>query len=395
MIIRPKIRGFICTTAHPVGCAEHVREQAEYAGRHPLPGAPKRVLVVGASTGYGLAARIAAAFGGGADTVGVFLERPAAGGRTATAGWYNNRAFEQLAAQAGHKAPSICADAFSDECKEQAVECIRREMQGGQVDLVVYSLAAPRRTDPAGGAVHHSVIKPIGAPFSGKTVDFQTGRLTQVRLEPATQEEIAGTLAVMGGEDWLLWMRALKEAGVLADGAATVAFSYIGPELTHAIYKDGTIGKAKEDLEDKAGQIDTLLAPLGGKAFVSVNKALVTQASSAIPVVPLYISMLYKIMKELGTHEGCIEQMVRLLDRLYAGGRWDAVPVDETGRIRLDDWEMRAEVQNKIAGLWDSLDEESFARHADLDGYRADFSRLFGFGIPGVDYDAPVADELV
>lgn len=393
MIVKPKIRGFICTNAHPAGCAENVRQQAEYAKNHPVEG-PKRVLVIGASTGYGLACRITAAFSGGADTLGVFFERPASESRTATAGWYNSRAFERLAAEQGLKCPSINGDAFSEDVKRQAIDVIKREMPGGQVDLVIYSLAAPRRTDPVTGEVYSSVIKPVGSVFSGKSVDVSTGSVSQVEIAPASEEEVRGTVAVMGGGDWLLWMQAMREAGVLAPKAATVAFSYIGPELTHAIYKSGTIGRAKEDLEEKAGQISALLSPTGGRAFVSVNKALVTQASSAIPVVPLYMSLLFRVMKREGTHEGCIEQMVRMFsDRLYQNGipaDWGSVPVDAGGRIRMDDWEMDPAVQREVAGLWEKADTASLPGLADLDGYRADFQRLFGFDVAGVDYDADV-----
>ena len=392
MIVKPKIRGFICTTAHPAGCAAGVKRQADYAARNPVPDGPKRVLVIGASTGYGLACRITAAFGCGADTVGVFFERPASGSRTATAGWYNNIAFEALAKEKGLAAHSINGDAYSDEVKAQAVDAVK-QLPGGQVDLVVYSLAAPRRTDPRTGTVHNSVIKPVGAPFKGKTVDVHTGTVSETEVAPATEAEVADTVAVMGGEDWLWWMQALKDAGALAEGGGTVAFSYIGPEQTHAIYKDGSIGKAKEDLERRAGEIDRLLAPLGGKAFVSVNKALVTQASSAIPVVPLYMSLLFKLMKEKGTHEGCIEQMARMFRRMYPGGvpaDWGAVPVDGEGRIRMDDWEMEPELQREIQKLWQQVSTENIDAVADLEGYREDFYRLFGFHLPDVDYDAEV-----
>lgn len=384
MIIQPKIRGFICTTAHPDGCAKHVEEQIRYVRSKPPIDGPKKVLVLGASTGFGLATRIAAAFGCGAGTLGVFFERPAEGKRTATAGWYNTAAFTRAAREAGLYAENINGDAFSDAIKQQAIETIRRDL--GQVDLVVYSLAAPRRTDPRTGAVYTSVLKPVGKPFSGKTADVNTGQVTEVTLEPATEEEIHGTVRVMGGEDWKLWMDALREAGVLADGAKTVAYSYIGPAVTRAIYRDGTIGRAKDDLERTAREIDAGLQPIGGRAFVSVNKALVTQASSAIPVVPLYISLLFKVMKEKGVHEGTIEQIYRLLaERLYTGGD---VPVDEEGRIRIDDLELREDVQREVAERWERVNTDNLPDLSDIAGYRADFLKLFGFGLPGVDYEA-------
>lgn len=390
MIIKPKTRGFICTTAHPLGCAENVRQQIEYAKQNPVENGPRGVLVIGSSTGYGLASRITAAFGCRAATVGVFFEKPAANGRTASAGWYNNAAFEQEAASDGLPFCSINGDAFSNEIKAETIAAIKSCLPGGKADLVVYSLAAPKRTDPETGEVYSSVIKPIGQAYHSKTVDFHTGVVSDVDVAPANEAEIAGTVAVMGGEDWLLWVRALSEAGVLAHNAATVAFSYIGPALTHPVYKDGTIGRAKLDLEEKSCLITELLAPVSGKAYVSVNKALVTQASAAIPVVPLYISLLYKIMKRDGLHEGCIEQITRLFrERLYAGG---AVPADEAGRIRLDDWEMLPAVQEEIDRLWPKITTENAERLTDLLGYREEFFRLFGFGISGVDYDADIAE---
>lgn len=395
MIIKPKTRGFICTTAHPEGCAQNVKEQVDYAKAHKIDG-PSRVLVIGSSTGYGLASRIAATFSGGADTVGVFFERPSSGTRTATAGWYNNLAFERLAAEAGRIARSVNGDAFSSEVKAETAGLVKNSMPGGQVDLVVYSLAAPKRTDPATGKTYTSAIKPVGRVFDGKTVDFHTGEVSRIAVQPARDEELEHTVAVMGGADWLLWIQALREAGVLAQGAGTVAFSYLGPELTHPIYMEGTIGHAKEDLEKKCGEIDRLLAPIGGKAFVSVNKALVTQASSAIPVVPLYISLLYKVMKEAGTHEDCIRQMVRMFaDRLYKGGcpaDWAGVPVDERGRIRMDDREMDPAVQRAVAAAWDGVTTENLEQTTDIAGYRDDFFRLFGFGLAGVDYDADITE---
>ncbi len=386
MIIQPKIRGFICTTAHPTGCAKIVEQQINYVKNQPPIAGPKKVLVLGGSTGFGLASRISAAFGSGAATLAVYFERPAEGARTASAGWYNTAAFEQAAHEAGLYARSINGDAFSDEIKAQTIAMIKQDL--GQVDLVVYSLAAPRRTDPRTAEVYSSTLKPIGSSYVSKTVDTNTGQVTEVKLEPATDEEIRGTIAVMGGEDWQLWMDALADAGVLAEGAKTVAYSYIGPAVTHSIYREGTIGRAKDDLEASAHAIDAKLRELGGRAYVSVNKALVTQASSAIPVVPLYISLLFKIMKEKGLHEGTIEQMYRLFaDRLYA----DAEPaVDEKGRIRVDDWEMREDVQEAVSALWPTISTDNLNAISDITGYREDFLKLFGFGVDGVDYEADV-----
>jgi enoyl-[acyl-carrier protein] reductase/trans-2-enoyl-CoA reductase (NAD+) len=390
MIIQPKVRGFICTTAHPDGCVKHVEEQIRYVQSKPRIDGPKKALVIGASTGFGLSTRIAAAFGAGAATLGVFFERPAEGNRTATAGWYNTAAFTREARRVGLYAENINGDAFSDAVKEQVIETIRRDL--GQVDLVVYSLAAPRRTDPRTGEVYASTLKPIAKPYTGKTVDVNTGKVTEVTLEPATEEEIRGTVAVMGGEDWRMWIDALLEAGVLAEGAVTVAYSYVGPAVTRAIYRDGTIGRAKDDLERSANEMDEKLRKIGGRAYVSVNKALVTQASSAIPIVPLYISLLFKIMKEKGVHEGTIEQMYRLLaERLYAGGE---VPVDEQGRIRIDDLELREDVQKEVEALWPQVDTDNLPLISDIAGYRADFLKLFGFGFDGVDYEADVNPDV-
>ena len=397
MIVKPKMRGFICTTAHPDGCRAHVHEWVEYSRSRPVTGGPKRVLVLGCSTGYGLASRIAAAFSCKANTIGVCFERPASDNRTATAGWYNNRAFEELARADGLTAYSLNMDAFSQEAKAETIAAIRENMPDGQVDLVIYSLAAPRRRDPVSEHVYNSVIKPIGSVYTSKTLDMHTGIVSEVSVSPANEQEISETVAVMGGEDWLLWMQALSDAGVLANSAGTLAYSYIGPALTHAVYKDGTIGKAKEDLEQKAILINRLLAPINGRAFVSVNKALVTQSSSAIPVVPLYVALLYKLMKQAGTHEGCIEQMVRLFaDRLYPSGEfgnWDVVAVDEENRIRLDDWEMDSQIQADITALWQTLNTENAPTLTDLQGYCNDFYRLFGFRIQGINYEADVTAE--
>jgi enoyl-[acyl-carrier protein] reductase/trans-2-enoyl-CoA reductase (NAD+) len=363
------------------------------------PGAaegPRRALVIGASGGYGLSSRIAAAFCYGASTIGVSLERPGAGQKTGTAGFYNNRAFEKLAAEAGLIAHSVNGDAFSESVKAETVALIKNKLPGGKVDLVVYSIAAPRRTHPVTGEVFSSVIKPVGAPFTGSTIQVLSGEMSEVTIEPATEGEIAGTVAVMGGEDWLLWMEALGEAGVLAHGVTSVAYSYIGPELTHAIYRGGTMGRAKDDLDQKAAQIASIVAPIGGRAFVSVNKALVTQASSAIPVVPLYISLLYRIMKRNGTHEGCTEQMVRMLQRIYPEREGELTPaIDQAGRLRMDDWEMNPKVQREISELWGKISPETLPELADAEGYRKDFFRLFGFEVPGVDYGADVPEPLI
>lgn len=389
MIIKPKTRGFICTTAHPDGCAQNVREQIKYVkGKGSING-PKKALVIGASTGYGLASRIAAAFGSGADTIGVFFERPAENKRTATAGWYNMAAFEEEAIKAGLYSKSINGDAFSDSIKEKTIELIKKDW--GKVDLIIYSLASPRRTHPQTGEVFNSVIKPIGKPYTNKTVNFHDGEVSDVTIEPASEDEIRQTVAVMGGEDWEMWMKALKNAGVLADGATTVAFSYIGPELTHAVYKDGTIGKAKDHLDASAKSITDMLKDVDGKAYISVNKALVTQSSSAIPVVPLYMSLLYKVMKEKGTHEGCIEQMFRLLkDRLYT----DNLLVDEVGRIRLDDFEMQEDVQNEVSKLWAMVNTENLEEISDIKGYREEFFKLFGFGHAEINYDEECKEDV-
>lgn len=391
MIVRPRVRGFICTTAHPVGCAKHVEEQIDFVKKQPQADGPKKVLVVGASTGYGLASRIVASFSFGADTFGVYFEKPAAGGRTATAGWYNTAAFEKAAREAGYYAKGINGDAFSHEVKAQTIERIKKDW--GKVDLVVYSLAAPKRVHPDTGELFSSVIKPIGAPFTNKTVHFQTGKISDITIQPATEEEIRHTVAVMGGEDWEMWIQALAEAGVLADHAQTVAYSYIGPEVTHSIYRTGTIGRAKDHLEATARKLDQYLnEKINGKAFVSVNKALVTQSSAAIPVVPLYISLLYKEMKERGIHEDWIQQMYRLfVQTLYTGNE---VPVDEQHRIRMDDLEMREDVQQAIQENWSKLNSENIEELADLEGYRHDFLRLFGFDLEGVDYEQDVEVDV-
>jgi enoyl-[acyl-carrier protein] reductase/trans-2-enoyl-CoA reductase (NAD+) len=390
MIIEPRMRGFICVTSHPVGCAQSVKNQIEYIKSKGAINGPKKVLVIGASTGFGLASRIAAAFGSDAATIGVFFEKPPLEGRPGSPGWYNSAAFENEATKAGLYAKSVNGDAFSDEIKKQTLDLIKADL--GQVDLVIYSLASPVRLHPVTGVLHRSVLKPIGATYTNKTVDFHTGIVTDISIAPCQDDDIANTVAVMGGEDWAMWIEALKAENLLAPGVKTVAYSYIGPSLTEAVYRKGTIGRAKDHLEASAFTISDSLKSIDGQAFVSVNKALVTQASSAIPVIPLYISLLYKIMKEEGIHEGCIEQIQRLYqDRLYTG---KPIPTDEKGRIRVDDWEMRDDVQEKVAALWIQATTESLPEIGDLEGYRKDFLNLFGFDFEGVDYKADT-DELV
>lgn len=390
MIIEPRMRGFICLTAHPKGCEQNVKNQIAYVKSKGKIDGPKRVLVIGASTGFGLASRITSAFGSDAATIGVFFEKAPSEGKTASPGWYNSAAFEIEAQKAGLYAKSINGDAFSNEVKQQTIDMIKADL--GQIDLIIYSLASPVRQHPITGVLHRSTLKPIGATFTNKTVDFHTGNVTQVSIEPANQEDIDNTVVVMGGEDWSMWMDALKEADLLAEGVTTIAYSYIGPEVTEAVYRKGTIGKAKNHLEATAFEITDKLKDINGKGYVSVNKALVTQASSAIPVIPLYISLLYKIMKAEGIHEGCIEQIQRLYqDRLYSG---NAIPTDDKGRIRIDDWEMRPDVQEKIAKLWAASTTETLVELGDLAGYKQDFLNLFGFGFDGVDYQADT-NEMV
>ena len=390
MIIEPRMRGFICLTSHPKGCEKNVLNQIDFVKSKGAIDGPKKVLVIGASTGFGLASRITSAFGSDAATIGVFFEKAPAEGKTASPGYYNSLAFEAAAGKAGLYAKSINGDAFSNEVKTQTIDLIKADL--GQVDLVIYSLASPVRQHPVTGVLHRSVLKPIGDTFTDKTVDFHTGIVSDVTITPCSDEDIANTVEVMGGEDWAMWMDALLNAGVLAEGAMTVAYSYIGPKVTEPVYRKGPIGMAKDHLEATAFKITDDLAKIGGKAFVSVNKALVTQASSAIPVIPLYISLLYKIMKAEGTHEGCIEQIQRLFSaRLYTNG---VIPVDEKGRIRIDDWEMNDEVQKEVAELWKGATTENLTSIGDLAGYKSDFLNLFGFGFDGVDYAAE-ANEMV
>lgn len=394
MVIEPKVKGFICITAHPDGCEENVRRAVEYSLSHKKKSdnGPKNVLIIGSSTGYGLASRITAAFAFGAATVGVSYERPSSGKRTASAGWYNNAAFDKYAKKYNLPFTTLNGDAFSDDMKNTTIEAIKNTMPGKKLDMIIYSVAAPKRTDPRTGEVYSSVLKPIGKPYSEKSVDFHTGKVSSVSLEPATEEEILGTVKVMGGEDWLMWINALKQNDLIADNAVTLAYSYIGPELTHAVYKDGTIGRAKIDLEEKARDIDNLLSDIGGKAYISVNKALVTQASAAIPVVPLYISILYRLMKENGTHEDCIMQMNRLFHRIYDSKNIKNVPTDDCGRIRMDDLEMAYDIQNRLKDIWSIISSDNIEEITDIKGYRDDFYALFGFGLDNVDYSRDITD---
>lgn len=391
MIIKPKVRGFICTTTHPVGCEANVREQIAYVkGKGKLEQGPKKVLVIGASTGYGLASRINAAFGSGAATIGVFFEKPGTEKKTGTAGWYNAAAFDKAAKAEGLYAKSINGDAFSNECRDKVIELIKQDL--GQIDLVVYSLASPVRKLPDSGEVVRSALKPIGEPYQSVALDTNKDVLVEAVVEPANEQEIADTIQVMGGQDWELWMNALDAAGVLAEGAKSVAYSYIGTDLTWPIYWHGTLGKAKEDLDRAAHAIDAKLKARGGNAHVAVLKSVVTQASAAIPVMPLYISMAFKVMKEQGIHEGCIEQIQRLFhDRLYSG---QPAPVDEQNRLRLDDWELRDEVQNACREIWQKITDDTIYELTDYQGYKDEFLRLFGFGLAGVDYDADVNPEV-
>ena len=382
MIVEPKIRGFVCITAHPEGCAKKVAQEIAVAKASPIQSGPKKVLVIGASTGYGLSSRITAAFSCEASTLGVFFERPSSNGKPASAGWYNTVAFENEAQAAGLYAKSINGDAFSNEIKSEVIQTIKEDW--GTVDCVIYSLASPRRTDPATGETYKSCLKPIGTSFSNTSLDTNKGLVESVSIEPANEEDIKNTVKVMGGEDWELWMEALSNAGVLTSETKTVAYSYIGPEVTWPVYKNGTIGTAKLDVERASRAIHE---KYGIEAYVSVNKAVVTQASSAIPVVPLYISILFKIMKAKGTHEGCIEQIVRLFkDRLYEG----TLNLDQEGRIRVDDWEMDPEVQEAVASIWPNVTTENLRDVSDFDAYQKEFLELFGFGLDGIDYSKDV-----
>ena len=389
MIIEPRTRGFICLTSHPTGCEQNVINQIEYVkSKGKIEGA-KKVLVLGASTGFGLASRITSAFGSDAATIGVFFDKAPTEGRPGSPGYYNTAAFEKHAHKAGLYAKSINGDAFSNEIKQEVVNLIKEDL--GQIDLVIYSLASPVRTHPNTGKRYKSVLKPIGEVFTNKTVDFHTGVVSEISINPAEGDDIENTVTVMGGEDWKMWIDALKAENLLAEAATTVAYSYIGPEVTKPVYRNGTIGAAKDHLEATAFEITDDLKSIGGKAYVSVNKALVTQASSAIPVIPLYISLLFKVMKDKEIHEGCIEQIQRLYsERLFGGD----LALDEKGRIRVDDWEMYDDVQEEVAELWKKATTENLAEIGDLQGYSDEFFNLFGFKVPGVNYEADV-NEVV
>ncbi|MDI3325305.1 trans-2-enoyl-CoA reductase family protein [Pontibacterium granulatum] len=386
MIIKPKIRGFICTTTHPTGCAANVREQIAYTKEKGEIAGAKRVLVIGSSSGYGLSSRIAAAFGCGAATIGVFFEKPGTERKTGTAGWYNAAEFDKAAHEAGLYAKSLNGDAFSHEAKAKTIELIKEDL--GQIDLVVYSLASPVRKMPDTGEVIRSTLKPIGEPYRSTAIDTNKDVIIDAEIEPATQEEIDATVTVMGGEDWELWMNALNDAGVLADGAKSVAYSYIGSDITWPIYWDGALGKAKQDLDRAAGEINSMLQAKGGQGNVAVLKSVVTQASSAIPVMPLYLSMVFKVMKEKGLHEGCMEQV----QRLFATGLYgDTAEMDDGNRFRIDDWELREDVQQACREMWPQITSENLFEKTDYQYYKDEFLKLFGFGIESVDYEADVS----
>lgn len=395
MLIEPKVRGFICTSAHPLGCKEHVQSQINYIkGKGTLTG-PKNVLIIGASTGYGLASRIAATYGFSANTIGVMFEKPANGKRTATAGWYNTAAFEEIAAADGHYAKSINGDAFSQCIKEETIALIKKDL--GSIDLVIYSLAAPRRT-MEDGTVYSSVLKTTQSIFTNKSLDLRTNTITEASISPATEEETFATVKVMGGEDWFDWIKALSNAGVLSKEAKTVAYSYIGPSLTYPVYYEGTIGKAKEHLYKTSEVINDTFKEQGITAYISVNKALVTQASSAIPIVPLYMAILYKVMKEEGIHENCIMQ----IDRLFREKQLNSTPVvDEAGRIRLDDYELTDSIQDAVMAIWEKVNTENLMDYADIPGYWEDFYHMFGFHFEDIDYtkecdaDVPIPSLVV
>ena len=378
MIVEPKVRGFICTTAHPVGCEKVVEREIEYVKSKGELSGVKKALVIGCSMGYGLASRISLAFGMGAATLGVMFDKPASGNKTGTSGWYNTKAFAKFAEADGLYAKTINGDAYSDECKQEIIDIIKRDL--GKVDAVIYSLASPRRQ--VGETVYKSVLKTTGEPYTNKTIDLRNNTISEVTIEPATAEEIDATVKVMGGEDWEMWIDELKKADVLADNALTIAYSYIGPSITYPVYFEGSIGRAKAHLFETSKK----LCEKGLRAYISVNKALVTQSSAAIPVVPLYISILYKVMKENGTHEGCIEQMQRLFTEISE----NKLNLDSDGRIRMDDLEMQPEIQEKVLELWNKITTENINDCADIAGYRKDFLELFGFGIDGVDYSADV-----
>jgi len=391
VIIKPKTRGFICTTTHPTGCAANVAEQISRVKQDgAIDNGPKNVLVIGSSTGYGLASRITAAFGCGAATLGIFLEKPAKETKTGSAGWYNSAAFEKAAHAEGLYAKSINGDAFSNEMRSKAIETIKQDM--GKIDLVVYSLASPVRKMPDSGEVIRSVLKPIGKVYKATAIDTSKDTIINAEIEPASEEEINNTVTVMGGQDWELWVNALKDAGVLADGVKTVSYGYIGTEITWPIYWHGALGKAKEDMDRAAAALRETLSDVNGDANMAILKSVVTQASAAIPVMPLYLAMGFKVMKELDIHEGCIEQINRMFrSQLYKEG---GAELDDSARIRMDDWELRDDVQNKVKAIWPDVTTENLFELSDYQGYKDEFLKLFGFGVAGVDYDAEV-DALI
>ena len=402
-VIKPMIRSNICINAHPIGCAKETENQINYVKSQKAKRGtktiaeggkgPKTVLVIGCSTGYGLASRIAAAFEYGADTIGVSFEKEATETKGGTPGFYNNKAFDKFAAAEGLKSVTYNADAFADETRETIIAKIKE--WNTKVDLIIYSLASPVRTDPDTKVLYKSVIKPINQVYAGAALDMMTGKITQASTEPAVGDDIPNTVKVMGGEDWERWIKQLKEADVLAQGCRTLAYSYIGPKLSHAIYRDGTIGEAKKDLEKRAHDIDSSLKEIGGGAFVSVNKGLVTRSSAVIPIISEYLGVLFKVMKNKGTHEGCIEQMERLFaERLYTGAdnSADKVPVDSENRIRMDDWELADDVQAEVDKIMPTVTEENVEQTTDLAGLRHDFLSINGFDVAGVDYDADISD---
>ena len=390
MIIKPKVRGFMCITAHPIGCDANVKEQIDYIKKQKNFSGPKRVLVIGASTGYGLAARITAAFGGGASTLGILFEKPGSEKKTGSAGWYNSAAFHKYAASENLYAKSINGDAFSDDIKQKTIDIIKTDL--GKIDLVIYSLASPRRQHPKTGEIFNSTLKPIGKNVTLRGINTDKEEIQEFSLDAASEDDILQTVAVMGGEDWSMWIKALSDADVLAERASTSAFTYVGEKATWDLYWNGTIGRAKKDLDKKVKDISATLFSIGGKASVSVLKAVVTQASSAIPIMPLYLSLLFKVMKEKGTHEGCIEQLYRLYTEcLYS----EEPRLDDVGRLRVDELELRPEVQENVITAWANVTNENLHQLTDFKGYKEEFIKLFGFGISNVDYDAetdPVID---
>ncbi len=390
MIIKPRIKGFLCTTSHPLGCETDVKNQIEHVKQAgAIADGPKRVLVIGASGGYGLASRITAAFGCGAATIGVFFERPAVKNRTASPGWYKSAAFTRAAEDAGLYAANLNGDAFSAELKQATIELIKKDL--GQIDMVIYSLAAPARQLPDGSLVR-STLKPIGEPFEGATIDLNSGELRTVSLEPASQQEVNDTIKVMGGEDWELWMAALLAADVLAEGCITTNYTYLGSEVTWPIYYHGTIGKAKEDLDRAALALAQPLKKVNGRAYVAVMKGLMTQAASAIPGMSIYLSLLFKVMKAKGTHEGCIEQTTRLFKNLFVDS---ALQMDDSGRLRMDDWELSADIQTFVKANWSKVTAENLMEISDFAGYRQAFLQMHGFDFPGVDYEAEIDPEVL